>query len=201
MKTIKFLSILTVCLFACGEDDDNNIQPDNSNIIEFQGQMLSLPNSTVIYTGDENSNDNTFKRLTLALHTEGIFYDSESGNFTGKGSIFYTNFSSPDTFLVTGTYNYDAGVDSSFQFRGGILAYNIDYSSSTDFIDENIAVVLGGSAEIINNGEDYVINSAIELEPFIDIINNITDESKRFTVSSEWNINEPASFKDFTNTF
>jgi len=143
-----FAIITAFTIQGCEKEDDVN-----SNYFSYNGTEYSLDKGFIDYYGKYH--DNGTYVWGVFLTTNGIHYDTEKNEFSGKGDIFYVDIiSSSDKEIVPGTYSFDETDD--FLIDGVIVTMNYDIENETgDYVEFEEG---SGTIEISKEEDLYIFS-------------------------------------------
>jgi hypothetical protein len=160
LKLIPGTLILSLFLFGCKKDDDDN---GNANSFKFDGKTYALAKGFFEEygpNGDGNSAD-----FDIILMSSSFVFNETEGEFTGTGDAVYIDLNSPSlTEISSGTYVYDdeyyyseeaTRQPNTFVEGGVFIGYNVQSETGTVFeTDENSS----GTVTINTSGSSFEIS-------------------------------------------
>jgi hypothetical protein len=142
-------------IYSCKDDSSSNDQTntnDPTGIITWDDVNFTVTKGIIEEYGIIEDGIYNFD---LTLFTDGVTYDGNEGEWSGKGSILYFEMYSPDsTDLANGTYTFDFNDEKPFTMSDGVALY--EYIPAADSVIKEAAIT-AGSVVVSKSNNQYVI--------------------------------------------
>ncbi len=153
-----FMSMIafSISLASCEkDDDDDDYEIPKENHLMYDSKRYEITAGILEYYGQWWKGSNGFN-FDISLFSSGIFFDEEIDDLSGQGNLItFEMFSSSETELMPGIYNFDA--DESYKpgtFDWGLFVINYDIEDQTGEISGEIE---SGTVKVEKSGSLYRI--------------------------------------------
>jgi hypothetical protein len=152
---------LTVGFTSCSSDDDNGGGASSESFLRVNGTDYDLKSGIIVNYGEE---DEGVFNFDVSLYTEN-FNASNPLNPFGDNSfseVYFELFTSNQSTLETGTYNYSSSFGTTNTFSFG----DVDLDCSGSFFDVDCSQefsIVGGTFTVNSNGNRFDLEFSVSL--------------------------------------